>query len=183
MIINIYCIYSYAYCIISILMIAFLLLHIYVFSCLYVGPKHEDPLAQADVIDAIINGTYGKIDGVSISVSDVSVITPAIGRAVEAGIPVITFDSDAQESKREAYIGTDNYAFGIELGKLLDQLAPTGGTYGILAASAPNVVQRVEGVRERLADTKWVEVSVWGGIYVDVAVCFASFNSPPTKYS
>ena len=129
------------------------------FSCLYVGPQHEDPIQQVSTIDAIINGTYGQIDGISISVSDTEIITPAISRAVNANIPVITFDSDAQNSLRKAYIGTDNYSFGMELGKLLHQLAPRGGTYGIIGGSAPNIQDRVQGVRDRLADTKWIEVT------------------------
>jgi len=128
-------------------------------SCLYVGPQYEDSIQQASTIDAIINGTYGKIDGISISVSDIEIITSAINRAVNANIPVITFDSDAQNSLRKAYIGTDNYSFGMELGKLLHQLAPRGGTYGIIGASAPNIKDRVEGVRDRLADSKWIEVT------------------------
>ena len=43
--------------------------------------------------------------------------------------------------------------------QILEQLAPTGGRYGILATTAPNVLDRVKGVRERLAKSKWVEVS------------------------
>lgn len=127
-------------------------------NCLYVGPEDNDPAAQADYIDAMINGTYGKIDGISVSVSDDTIISAAIDRADNAGIPVITFDSDAKNSKRQAYVGTNNTAFGIELGKVLNQLAPGGGTYGIMAAEAPNVLERVAGVRARLADTKWVEI-------------------------
>lgn len=133
-------------------------------NCLYVGPEDNDPAAQADYIDAMINGTYGKIDGISVSVSDDTIISAAIDRADNAGIPVITFDSDAKNSKRQAYVGTNNTAFGIELGKVLNQLAPGGGTYGIMAAEAPNVLERVAGVRARLADTKWVEI---GGGYKD----------------
>jgi ribose transport system substrate-binding protein len=42
-------------------------------------------------------------------VGTLSAIEPAIEKAVQAGIPVITFDSDAPNSKRIVYIGTDNY--------------------------------------------------------------------------
>ena len=129
-------------------------------NCLYVGPEEDDAGAQADYIDAMINGTYGHIHGISISVSDPDIVSPAINRAVAAGIPVITFDSDAENSDRVAYVGTDNVAFGVELGKLLDQLAPQGGKYGVLSNSAPNVVQRFDGVTKRLADdSNWTPVS------------------------
>ncbi|KAL3781605.1 hypothetical protein ACHAW5_010535 [Stephanodiscus triporus] len=107
----------------------------------------------------MINGTYGQIHGISISVSDPDIVSTAINRAVAAGIPVITFDSDAEDSDRMAYVGTDNVAFGVELGKLLDQLAPQGGKYGVLSSSAPNVVQRFDGVTKRLADdSNWTPI-------------------------
>lgn len=129
-------------------------------TCLFVGPDEDDAVAQADIIDSLIDGTFGKIDGISVSVLDPVIVSPAINRAVASGIPVITFDSDAGDSDRIAYIGTDNEAFGTELGKLLVQLAPEGGKYGVLAASAPNIVQRFDGVTRRLADdTKWTPVS------------------------
>lgn len=129
-------------------------------TCLYVGPDEDDAVAQAGIIDSLVDGTYGNIDGISVSVLDPDIVSPAIDRAVASGIPVVTFDSDAADSDRIAYIGTDNEAFGNELGKLLDQLAPEGGKYGVLAASAPNVVQRFDGVTRRLAkDTKWTPVS------------------------
>ena len=103
-------------------------------SCLYVGPEDDKPVAQASIIDAIINGTYGRIDGISISVSHTAITGEAIDRAMIAGIPVITFDSDAPDSLRKAYIGTDNFSFGIELGKVLVQLAPTGGNANRLSS-------------------------------------------------
>lgn len=125
-------------------------------ECLYIGPEEEgDAQAQADIIDELI--ARGDVDGISISVTDAAVASEAIARAVDAGIPVVTFDSDAQDSERLAYVGTDNTAFGNELGKLLEQLKPLGGTYGIISAGAPNVMQKAEGVQERLADSAWIE--------------------------
>lgn len=129
-------------------------------TCLFIGPYNESAAEQVTIIDDLISGIkYGPIDGISVSVGDAITLTPAINRAVEAGIPVITFDSDAVGSKRESYVGTDNYAFGQELGKLLDQLSPVGGKYGVIAASAPNVVERYNGVTKKLAeDGRWIPI-------------------------
>jgi ribose transport system substrate-binding protein len=54
---------------------------------------------------------------------DINAIEPVIEKAVQAGIPVITFDSDAPNSKRIAYIGTDNY-FLSSTSQVLKQLVP-----------------------------------------------------------
>ena len=81
-------------------------------KCMFVGPVTADVEEQKRIaLDLIKNGS---VDGISISVIDEAVATEVIDEAVAAGIPIITFDSDAPQSKREAYVGTDNLAFGEE---------------------------------------------------------------------
>lgn len=123
---------------------------------LYIGPRDEgDAQAQADIIDDLIS--RGDIDGISISVTDAAVASDAIARAMEAGIPVVTFDSDAEQSERLAYVGTNNPSFGMELGKLLVQLKPLGGMFGIISSGAPNAMEKAQGARDRLKGTEWNE--------------------------
>jgi ribose transport system substrate-binding protein len=126
-------------------------------TCLYIGPVEHEATTQAQIIEDLI--TQG-VDGLAISVSDIAAATTVIDRATEAGIAVITFDSDAPDSTRTAYVGTDNKLFGTDLGKLLLQVAPEGGTYGMISggAAAPNLALRVDGVREALAGSNWTEV-------------------------
>ena len=126
-------------------------------TCLYIGPVEHEATTQAQIIEDLI--TQG-VDGLAISVSDIAAATTVIDRATEAGIAVITFDSDAPDSTRTAYVGTDNKLFGVDLGKLLLQIKPEGGTYGIISggAAAPNLALRVDGVREALAGSAWTEV-------------------------
>ena len=126
-------------------------------TCLYIGPVEHEATTQAQIIEDLI--TQG-VDGLAISVSDIAAATTVIDRATEAGIAVITFDSDAPDSTRVAYVGTDNKLFGEDLGKLLLQVAPNGGTYGMISggAAAPNLALRVDGVREALEGSNWTEV-------------------------
>jgi len=126
-------------------------------TCLYIGPVEHEATTQAQIIEDLI--TQG-VDGLAISVSDIAAATTVIDRATEAGIAVITFDSDAPDSTRVAYVGTDNKLFGEDLGKLLLQVAPDGGTYGMISggAAAPNLALRVDGVREALEGSNWTEV-------------------------
>ncbi|WP_332687704.1 sugar-binding protein [Devosia sp.] len=126
-------------------------------TCMYIGPVEHEATTQAQIIEDLI--TQG-VDGLAISVSDIAAATTVIDRATAAGIAVITFDSDAPDSTRTAYVGTDNKLFGVDLGKLLLQMAPEGGTYGMISggAAAPNLALRVDGVREALAGSNWTEV-------------------------
>ena len=126
-------------------------------ECIYKGPIEHEPATQAQIIQDFITQ---KVDGMAISVADVAAMTKSIDAAAAAGIPVITFDADAPGSKRTAYIGTNNKDFGLALGKQLAQLRPDGGKYAIVSGGpgAKNLAERVDGVRESLKGTKWVEV-------------------------
>ncbi len=127
-------------------------------ECIYKGPVEHEPATQAQIIQDFITQ---KVDGLAISVADVASMTKSINAAAAAGIPVITFDSDAPGSKRIAYIGTNNKDFGLALGKQLLQLRPEGGKYAMVSGGpgAKNLAERVDGVREALKGSKWVEVS------------------------
>jgi len=127
-------------------------------ECIYKGPVEHEPATQAQIIQDFVTQ---KVDGLAISVADVAAMTKSIDAAMAAGIPVVTFDADAPGSKRIAYIGTNNKDFGLALGKQLLQLRPDGGKYAIISGGpgAKNLAERVDGVREALKGSKWVEVS------------------------
>ncbi len=127
-------------------------------ECIYKGPIEHEPATQAQIIQDFVTQ---KVDGLAISVADTASMIKSIDAATAAGIPTITFDSDAPGSKRIAYIGTDNKEFGLELGKMLLKLRPQGGKYAMVSGGpgAANLAERVDGVREALMGSKWVEVS------------------------
>jgi ribose transport system substrate-binding protein len=83
------------------------------------GPDGHDPQAEHDAFRRAI---AQKPAGIMVSVSDANVIGPDIEAALNAGIPVITMDSDAPSSKRLFFIGTDNYNAGVLGGNLASKL-------------------------------------------------------------
>ena len=127
-------------------------------ECIYKGPIEHEPATEAQIIQDFITQ---KVDGMAISVADVAAMTKSIEAATAAGIPVVTFDADAPGSKRLAYIGTNNKDFGLALCKQLAQLRPEGGKYAMISGGpgAKNLAERVDGVREALKGSKWVDVS------------------------
>jgi ABC-type sugar transport system substrate-binding protein len=130
-------------------------------SCLYTGPAAEvtdsDGSIQAQIISDLIDAQ--AIDGLAVSVGRLSAIEPVIEKAMQAGIPVITFDSDAPNSKRIAYIGTDNYFFGVQLAKVLKQLVPSGGLYGTVGSTSFNIAERLRGFEDEIsAGGEWTGV-------------------------
>ena len=78
------------------------------------GPDTYDP--QAEVQE--FRDTFAmKPAGLLVSVADPALMQPAIDDAINAGIPVITIDSDAPKSKRLYFIGTNNMQAGVLGGK------------------------------------------------------------------
>src|SRR5262245_26570346 len=113
----------------------------------WMTPPAEDGQVQAQRIAQAVNEGATAI---LISCSDAGKVTGAINDAVARGVPVMTFDSDAPDSKRFAFYGVDD----IKTGKaVMDELAKQMGEKGSIAIlagnqNAPNLRKRVEGVKE-----------------------------------
>src|ERR1043165_2090077 len=71
-------------------------------------------------------------------------------------ILVITQDSDAPQSARACYIGTDNLAAGRQAGELVKAALPQGGKIMVFVgkADAQNARERLEGMKEAIAGAR-----------------------------
>jgi len=91
-----------------------------------------------------------KPKGIIISPAGIG-ITSMIDRAVENDTPVICVDSDAPNSKRFSYVGTDNYNAGRQGGELLGKLLEGKGEVLLLSVPGePNLEDRIRGYRDAL---------------------------------
>jgi ribose transport system substrate-binding protein len=88
------------------------------------GPNPAENTAQVNLFKEAV---AAKVDGIAVSVIEAKAMVPVIDDAVGQGIPVITFDSDSPDSKRMAYIGTNNYEAGKIAGQETIKLFPNGG--------------------------------------------------------
>ncbi len=110
-------------------------------------PNTEEAQQQAQYVEQLVNS---GVDGIAISCIDANLLNDVLKDAVERGITVMTFDSDAPDSGRMAYFGVDDKAAGAEVMKQLAQVMGGKGTVAILAGNqaATNLQNRVAGVRE-----------------------------------
>ena len=108
-----------------------------------VGPDGHDPQAELTELN---NAVAAKAGGILISVSDAAVLKPGIDAAVSAGIPVITVDSDAADSRRLYFIGTNNLEAG-RLGgqRVVEKLGGKGNVVIFTFTGQPNTEEQVEG--------------------------------------
>ncbi len=95
------------------------------------------------------------VAGISVSVDDAAHATEELNK-VAAKAVLVTTDSDAPQSNRVAYIGTDNVAAGREAGEEIKKALPNGGKIMMFVGTldADNARERVQGIREALKGTK-----------------------------
>jgi ribose transport system substrate-binding protein len=116
----------------------------------WLTPPNEDGQVQAQRIAQAVNE---GAQAVLISCSDAGKVTGAINDAVARGVAVMTFDSDAPDSKRFAFYGVDDVKTGA---MVMDELAKQMGEKGSIAIlagnqNAPNLRKRVDGVKQAIA--------------------------------
>jgi ribose transport system substrate-binding protein len=113
----------------------------------WLTPPNEDAQVQAQRIAQAVNDGDNAI---LVSTSDAGKVTGAINSAVDRGVPVMMFDSDAPDSKRFSFYGGDDLAMGRQV---MDELAKQMNGKGKVAIlggnqNAPNLQKRVQGVKE-----------------------------------
>jgi len=82
----------------------------------FYAPRFNDPQEELKYIDI---ATISKVDGLITHVSNKVSFTDYIDKAYNNKIPVITFENDDSESKRNAFVGTNNFIIGRQAAKLL----------------------------------------------------------------
>lgn len=126
---------------------------------LWRGAESTDEIRQKEILESF---TAQRVDGIAISCLNGDLLTDAIDRAVDAGIPVVTWDSDAPKSKRVAFYGVNDIEAGRALGDGLAKLIGGRGRVAMITSlGADNLQKRLDGARAALAahpDIQIVEV-------------------------
>lgn len=139
-------------------------------SAKVVGPETYDPQGE---LEALKQAVAAKPSGILISVPDVAVLQPEINTAIEAGIPVITMDSDAVGSKRLFFIGTNNMEAGRMGGRLLAQkLGGKGNVVFFTLGGQSNTEERLKGFKDILATEPNIHIADVVDIKGDPRVAF-----------
>ena len=123
-----------------------------------------DAPPQADIVEhmkKIEANISMRPDGLAISSLDPATNKQLINDAINAGLNVITFDTDAPDSKRVLYVGHNkDYNDGFALGEYLAKKIGHKGKVGILSGSlsAPNHVGRVKGFKAAIAQYSNIKI-------------------------
>jgi len=123
----------------------------------WLTPPKEDGEVQAQRVRQAVNE---GVDAILISCSDAGKVTGAINDAVDRGVTVMTFDSDAPQSKRFAFYGVDDARAGQQTMAELATLLGGKGNVAILAGNqnAPNLQKRVQGAKDEAAKHPGIKI-------------------------
>lgn len=111
-------------------------------------PPNGTAAEQRQIIDDLL---AKGIDGIAISPVDPDNQTGLINDVSQKTL-VFTQDSDAPNSQRACYVGTDNVEAGRQAGGLIKEALPQGGKIMIFVGmlDARNAAERLQGIKEAL---------------------------------
>ena len=120
------------------------------------GPDNFTPAIEVDEFRAALARNPA---GILVSVADPKLMTPEINKAIAAGVPVITIDSDAPDSQRLFFIGTNNLEAG-RLGgqRVAAELNGKGNVVFFTMPGQPNLEERLKGYKDVFANSPGIKI-------------------------
>ena len=111
-------------------------------------PSDGTAAEQKRIVDDLL---AKGIDGIAISPVDPDNQTQMINDTARQAL-VVTQDSDAPNSQRAFYVGTDNVAAGRQAGGLIKEALPQGGKIMLFVGKldARNAQERLQGIKEAI---------------------------------
>lgn len=134
----------------------------------WVVPQNTQGSTQVKIMEDLI---ARHVDGIAISVNEPKSVEGVIQQAIDAGISVVTFDSDSAASARSMYIGTINEQAGVTMGNSMADAIGGKGKVAIVTGQlgASNLNERIDGVKKALAAYPEIEVVAMEGTEDDLA--------------
>src|SRR5262245_15620281 len=105
-------------------------------SCDQIGPTQATGAAQTQFINTAVQQGY---DAIVISAADADSVTPALQKAQQAGITVVTYDADVNDTNARSAMITPTTPEQIgqyQVKWIADAIGPSGGEIAILSAAA-----------------------------------------------
>jgi ribose transport system substrate-binding protein len=123
----------------------------------FTGPESYSPEQELEAFQLAVSKHPA---GILISPARPDIFKAAIDAAVQSGIPVICIDSDAPESRRVLFVGTDNFRAGMESGKrMAEQVHGKGNVVLITIPGQLNLEERLRGVNEAFKKYPGIKLS------------------------
>ncbi|MEP1612093.1 MAG: rhamnose ABC transporter substrate-binding protein [Roseobacter sp.] len=108
---------------------------------IYTGPTDTTAEGQIEVINALI---AQNVDAIAISANDTDALVPALKKAMQRGITVISWDSGVATEGRQMHLNpSSNALIGNMIIKLAADHLPDGGDVAVLSATTTSTNQNI----------------------------------------
>lgn len=119
-------------------------------STRYTGANDYDINQQVTVLEQVISQQPA---GILLTAINPDALEGPINRAMEAGIPVVTFDADSPNSDRYSFLATSNYEAGVKAADYLAEINNEEGNLGLITIPGQlNHEERARGFQETIAN-------------------------------
>ncbi|NDV50250.1 MULTISPECIES: rhamnose ABC transporter substrate-binding protein [unclassified Salipiger] len=132
---------------------------------IYTGPTDTTAEGQIEVINALI---AQNVDAIAVSANDTDALVPALKKAMQRGITVISWDSGVAPEGRQMHLNpSSNPLIGNMIIKLAADNLPEGGEVAVLSATTTSTNQNIwiEEMNKVMGDYPGIEVV--GTVYGD----------------
>jgi ribose transport system substrate-binding protein len=130
----------------------------------YIGPAEYDVPGQIAAFDQAIARKPAGIITFGVEAS----LKPEIDKAIAAGIPVVTFSGDVPDSKRVAFVGTNQHDLGFFGGQKLAEILGGKGDVAILSIPGVSMFDvREQGFKDAFAAFPGIRVVQTGDTKAD----------------
>ncbi|WP_343501901.1 rhamnose ABC transporter substrate-binding protein [Alloyangia pacifica] len=136
---------------------------------IYTGPTDTTAEGQIEVINALI---AQNVDAIAVSANDTDALVPALKKAMQRGITVISWDSGVAPEGRQMHLNpSSNPLIGNMIIKLAADNLPEGGEVAVLSATTTSTNQNIwiEEMNKVMGDYPGIEVvaTVYGDDLAD----------------
>ena len=126
-----------------------------------VGPSEANAAQQVPFINTL---TQQNVGAIAVSANDPNALVPALKRAMQSGVKVITYDSDVAPEGRQLFVNqaTADSIAQIQVKLISDQIGPAGGDIAILSAASTATNQNawIATMKEELKKPKYSKLKL-----------------------
>ena len=106
-----------------------------------------------EMVNAFEAAIAAEADGIAVSLVDLEAFNDPIQQALDAGIPVLSYNADAPNA-RMAYVGQDLYGSGVAMGERIVEIVGEGKVALFIATPGQlNIQPRIDGALDAIAES------------------------------
>jgi simple sugar transport system substrate-binding protein len=114
-----------------------------------------------EMVNAFNTAVTGGADGIAVCLIDKKAFNQPVDAALKAKIPVLAYNADETSNARLAYIGQDLFVSGVEMGKRIKELVPSGDVALFIATpGSSNIQPRIDGALSVLKKESGIKTHV-----------------------